>query len=72
MELSANNLKGGEVYLDFPSVGATTSVGEPTIVHTKKFEEIINSDFVCDVKDDYAANKTEGLSNAEYRVMPKR
>lgn len=53
-------------------VGTITSVGEPTIVHTKKFEEIINSDFVCDVKDDYAANKTEGLSNAEYRLMPKR
>ena len=42
------------------------------IVNTKSYDEIISSDFVCDVKDDYAQHLNGQLSEASYRLIPKR
>ena len=52
--------------------GKITKVGEPTIVKTKSFKDIVASELVCDVKDDYAATKNGNLSEATYRLIPKQ
>ena len=52
--------------------GKITKVSEPTIVKTKSFKDIINSELVCDVKDDYATAKNGNLSEATYRLIPKQ
>lgn len=41
------------------------------VVGTKSYDEIISSDFVCDVKDDYAEHLNGRLSEATYRLIPK-
>ena len=52
--------------------GKITKVGEPKIVKTKSFNDIINSELVCDVKDDYASSKNGNLSEATYRLIPNK
>lgn len=42
------------------------------VVPTKSYDEIISSDFICDVKDDYAQHLNGQLSEATYRLIPKR
>lgn len=42
------------------------------VISTKSYDEIISSDFVCDVKDDYAEHLKGQLSEATYRLIPKR
>ena len=52
--------------------GKITKVSEPKIVKTKSFNDIINSELVCDVKDDYASSKNGNLSEATYRLIPNK
>lgn len=56
--------------LSLPGV-TIKSVISTEIIKSKSYDEIINSDFVCDVKDDYAEHLNGRLSEATYRLIPK-
>lgn len=51
--------------------GKITQVIDAKTVKTKSFDDIINAELVCDVKDDYATAKNGSLSEATYRLIPK-
>lgn len=52
--------------------GKITKVVDTNVIGTKPFDIIAASDFVCDVNDDFAANKNGDLSVATYTIKPKR
>ena len=52
--------------------GKITNVIDINVVPTKTFDIIASSDFVCDVNDDFAANKNGDLSVATYTIKPKQ
>jgi hypothetical protein len=51
--------------------GKITKVVDTNVIGTKPFDVIAASDFVCDVNDDFAANKNGDLSVATYTIKPK-
>lgn len=52
--------------------GKITKVIDANVVGTKPFDIICTSDFVCDVNDNFAANKNGDLSVATYTIKPKQ
>ena len=51
--------------------GKITKLVDAKVVKTRSFDDIINAELVCDVKDDYATAKNGSLSEATYRLIPK-
>lgn len=51
--------------------GKITKVVDVKTVETKPYDVIAASDFVCDVNDNFAANKNGDLSVATYTIKPK-
>ena len=71
VELSAKNLKGGEIYLDFPSVGATENImlaavlakGKTTIANAAAEPEIIDlADFLREMGAEIAGDGTDTIT----------
>lgn len=54
------------------ATGKITKLVDVNITSTKSFDDIVNSDFVCDVNDDFVANKNGDLSVAQYTIKPKQ